>query len=72
MKFRTEVQIPDYSWEISYKSSAIFMGSCFTENIGQKMADLKYQVDINPFGILYNPVSVASGIRFLLQAKTFQ
>ena len=72
MKFRTEVQIPDYSWKISYKSSVIFMGSCFTENIGQKMADLKYQVDINPFGILYNPVSVASGIRFLLQAKTFQ
>jgi len=48
------------------------MGSCFTENIGQKMTDLKYQVDINPFGILYNPVSVANGIRLLLQAKTFQ
>jgi len=71
-KFRTEVQIPDYSWKISYKSSVVFMGSCFTENVGQKMADLKYQVDINPFGILYNPVSVANGIRLLLQTKTFQ
>lgn len=48
------------------------MGSCFTENIGQKMADLKFPVDINPFGILYNPVSVASGIRILLKAEPFR
>ncbi len=48
------------------------MGSCFTENIGQKLEDLKYPVDINPFGILYNPVSVANGIRMLLQPESLQ
>jgi len=71
-KFRTEVQVPDYKWKISYQSGALFMGSCFTENVGQKMADLKYPVDINPFGILYNPVSVANGIQLLLHPKNFQ
>jgi hypothetical protein len=47
------------------------MGSCFTENIGQKMEMLKYPVDINPFGILYNPISVANGLRFLIQHQKF-
>lgn len=47
------------------------MGSCFTENVGNKMAELKYPVNINPFGILYNPVSVANGLRFLMQNKKF-
>lgn len=47
------------------------MGSCFTENIGNRMAALKYDVDINPFGILYNPGSVANGLRILLKKKEF-
>jgi hypothetical protein len=70
-KFQTEVQIPDYPWRTGYKKQNLFIGSCFTENVGNKMANLKYPVDINPFGILYNPVSVANGLRFLLQKKTF-
>lgn len=47
------------------------MGSCFTENVGNKMSVLKYPVDINPFGILYNPRSIAHGLRLLLQKKRF-
>ena len=48
------------------------MGSCFTENIGTRMETLKYDVDINPFGILYNPFSVSNGLRILLQQKEFK
>jgi len=47
------------------------MGSCFTENIGIRLANLKFDTDINPFGILYNPVSVNNGLRILLQKKEF-
>lgn len=47
------------------------MGSCFTENIGTRLANLKFDTDINPFGILYNPVSVKNGLRILLQKKEF-
>ena len=70
-KFQTEVQIPEFAWKTGYRNPGLFLGSCFTENIGGKMAALKYPVDINPFGILYNPVSVAHGLRFLLQKKKF-
>ncbi len=70
-KFQTEVKIPDFGWKTGYKNFTMLMGSCFTENIGNKMLALKYPVDMNPFGILYNPVSIAHGLRFLLQKKQF-
>lgn len=70
-KFQTTVDVPVYNWQTGYTKKNIFMGSCFTENVGNRMAMLKYNVDINPFGILYNPVSVANGLRVLLQNKEF-
>lgn len=70
-KFQTIVEVPNFMWKTSYRKRNLFMGSCFTENIGGKMEILKYPVDINPFGILYNPFSVALGLRFLLKRKKF-
>ena len=71
-KFQTIVDIPDFRWKTGYQSKSMFMGSCFTENIGGIMENLKYPVDINPFGILYNPMSVANGLEILLQKKEFR
>lgn len=70
-KFHTIVDVPAFSQQTGYLKANMFMGSCFTENIGNRMAGLKYNVDVNPFGILYNPVSVANGLRILLQNKDF-
>jgi hypothetical protein len=70
-KFQTIVEIPEYDWKAGYNQPALFMGSCFTENIGQKMLDLKFPADINPFGILYNPMSVSTGLQILVNQKTF-
>lgn len=47
------------------------VGSCFAENIGRKLEEHKFTVDINPFGILYNPASVAEGLRRLLCPERF-
>jgi hypothetical protein len=71
-KFHTIVQIPEFSDKIDYRKASMLMGSCFTENIGAKMEELKYNVDINPFGILYNPVSVANGLQILLEERKFE
>lgn len=70
-KFQTEVGIPRYFWKTGYKKQNFFLGSCFTENVGNKMEALKFPVELNPFGILYNPVSVANCIRAILQKKNF-
>ncbi len=70
-KFHTVVTIPKYKWLSGYGKKNMFIGSCFTENVGNRMAALKFDVDINPFGILYNPVSVAQGLQMLLDEKEF-
>jgi hypothetical protein len=70
-KFHTIVDVPVFNRKTGYSQKNIFMGSCFTENVGNRMAVLKYVVDINPFGILYNPISVANGLKILMQQREF-
>lgn len=56
--FRTKV-IPKISpFNIDLKDSILSLGSCFAENVGQKLADYKFAISINPFGTLFNPMSI--------------
>ena len=71
MSFFTEIKIPEFPWKMDYSKSMMFFGSCFSENIGQKLLDLKFNVDLNPFGILYNPVSIANSLKMLLEKRIF-
>ena len=71
MSFFTEIKIPEFPWKMDYSKSMMFFGSCFSENIGQKLLDLKFNVDLNPFGILYNPVSIAISLKILLEKRIF-
>ncbi len=71
MSFFTEIQIPEFPNQMDYSKSMMLFGSCFSENIGQKLIDLKFDVDMNPFGILYNPESIANSLRILLEKRTF-
>ena len=50
---------------ISYKDRIMILGSCFADNVGRKMADLGFNVCVNPFGTLYNPVSVSNSVQRL-------
>lgn len=71
MSFFTEIKIPEFPWKMDYSKSMMFFGSCFSENISQKLIDLKFNVDLNPFGILYNPVSIANSLKMLLEKRIF-
>jgi len=66
--FRTEVEIQPFPFSIGYKTPTIFCGSCFTENIGSIMVERKLPVLVNPFGVVYNPVSVKLVLDRLLKA----
>lgn len=68
---QTIVKEPEFPYKTGYSSKSMFIGSCFTEHIGNLMTDLKYPADVNPFGILYNPLSVANAIEALLANKVF-
>lgn len=47
------------------------MGSCFSENIGNWLEDLRFNVQINPFGITYNPISISQQISVALSDSDF-
>jgi lysophospholipase L1-like esterase len=59
MKLITTVPIPDVQNQIDYHSRVVLLGSCFTENIGAQLNNAGFHTLINPFGILFNPVSIA-------------
>ena len=71
MSFFTQIKIQEFPWKMDYSKRMMFFGSCFSENIGQKLIDLKFNVDLNPFGILYNPISIANSLRILLENRIF-
>jgi hypothetical protein len=55
----TQVHVPDFNPKIRYTDPILMAGSCFAEHISSKLARYKYDIVSNPFGILYNPVSLA-------------
>lgn len=70
-QFFTEVNIPDFGWRIDYQHKISMLGSCFTENIGLKLENLKFQIDQNPFGIIYNPESIATSLSRLIDNQLY-
>lgn len=58
MNFTTKIPLAHSEHPIDYNSKIISLGSCFAENIGTKLAYFKFQRSINPFGIIFNPVSI--------------
>ncbi len=69
MKFRTEIQINTEFPKIKHGKGLYFTGSCFSENIGAKLAELKFDVLCNPFGITYNPASILKEIKTIAHPK---
>jgi len=66
MNLTTEVPLPESSSLITFATPAMFIGSCFANEIGYRMASGKLKVMTNPHGTLFNPFSVASAIdRFI-------
>ena len=59
MQFRTPINITPCGFRIGYAQRGLLLGSCFAENIGMRMKRYKLPVVFNPFGILFNPASVA-------------
>lgn len=59
IKFRTEIPIPKYPFEIGLDSRLLFLGSCFSEHVSAYFIERNFKTLANPFGILFNPLSIA-------------
>lgn len=58
MDFRTPVTITETSFRIEPLEQILFVGSCFADNIGQRFVENKFRATVNPYGVMYNPVSI--------------
>lgn len=71
MKLQTPVIFLKPSFDISHHSTLLLLGSCFSENIGSKLIENKFPVNVNPFGIMYNPLSIYNALNRLLDKTEF-
>lgn len=58
MQFTTQIPISKTEKQLDYNSKIVSFGSCFAENMGEKLAYFKFQNTTNPFGIIFNAVSI--------------
>ena len=62
MKLQTIVDIQPSEWKIGYEDKILMLGSCFSDEIGAQMLQRYLHVTCNPFGTLYNPLSIAQAL----------
>ncbi len=67
MQFSTPVSIPHTKREITYQNKILLIGSCFADNLTRHLQASFFQATSNPFGVLYNPMSIARCLQLLQQ-----
>ncbi len=70
MQFRTQLPVEAAIFQIDHRQNLLGMGSCFAEEIGARLKTAKFRVQLNPFGILYDPLSIGRGLQRLLDGRT--
>ena len=71
MQFQIPIKIPVVSPGVNYKQQILLTGSCFTEHIGQRLSELKFQTLQNPNGILFDPISVCSSLIGYMEERQY-
>lgn len=71
MELQTLIKLEKPGFQIDYATSTLLLGSCFAENIGEKLTYFRFPVDVNPCGIVYNPASVADTLTALVSGRRF-
>jgi len=71
MDFHLEFSPKPFDVKINHQHNLLLIGSCFTEQIGTKLANHKFSVLDNPNGILFNPVSISKSISSYIDNKQY-
>ena len=62
MEFRTKVHIHNKGISLSHRYKYLLLGSCFSDSIGDKLMNAGFDCVANPFGALYNPLSIMNAL----------
>ena len=68
---RTAVEVKRWSERVTRDAGILSLGSCFSTEMGSRLAEEGYGICSNPFGVLYNPASIANSIDFLAHGRIF-
>ena len=69
--FRTVVKCNASPERIGYETPFLMIGSCFAENLGSRLQQLKFDIVLNPFGIAYHPAPAARQLERIIAAKPY-
>ena len=71
MKLFTPVEMPASLPKLTYADGIMMLGSCFADRLGSRLVDAKFRCDVNPYGTLYNPLSISRALREILAEKRY-
>lgn len=71
MEFKVSQSFPNLAKSISYEHKLMAIGSCFAQNMGSMLEKHHFNLVLNPFGIVFNPISMAYQLRCLLKLESF-
>lgn len=71
MIFHTEINIKPLEQTVVYADALLFLGSCFADEVGDICKGLGFNALVNPFGVLYNPASIAQSVERLNSGRPF-
>ena len=71
MELQTKISLKPEKNQIDYQSQLLILGSCFAENIGEKLEHFKFQNFQNPFGILFHPLAIEKLVSKAIQKEMF-
>jgi len=66
IEFQTRVGVASMPFGIDYATGIVSLGSCFSDEIGKRLQEGDFHIELNPFGTLYNPASIASALRRII------
>ena len=69
--FRTVVNWTGSPEKIGYDSPILMLGSCFAENIGNILKTNKFDITLNPFGVVYHPIPAAQNLDRIIAGKPY-
>ena len=71
MNFYTPVYLPAGLPQLTHSDRLMSIGSCFATGMGERLVDAKFRCDVNPYGVLYNPLSISAALREIVAGKIY-
>lgn len=71
IKLQTAVEMPSYPFTIDHSQRGVVLGSCFAEHIGGWLRRGRLDIELNPFGVIYNPLTIARALELLIEDHRF-